>query len=333
MKKYLLFIVFFALLIGMIYAADPQMLWQNLLQMRWMLLVCVGIWGIGYLLNALSFASILGIYPKTRSFGYLETLRVTIAGYAINYVTPLGLLGGEPYRVWELRRYIGLKAATSSVFLYAMMHVCSHFLFWIIGCLLAVFLMPNISWVLGVALVGVSLISVLLIILFFRGYRRGLVTVLVHRLTRMPWVGQRIGKWQSVHARQLSDVDSGISLLLLQHPGRFWFSLCVELLSRMVNVAEIAVLFMQLDLVPEGTLYGASYLVVAFSSLFANLLFFSPLQMGTREGGILLVLLKLLPTFSYAALLPVALSISLATRIREFVWIAIGLLLGIIRKQ
>ena len=67
--------------------------------------------------------------------------------------------------------------------------------------------------------------------------------------------------------------------------------------------------------------YADALLVVAFCSLFANILFFSPMQIGTREGGILLALQYLLT----GHLLPVALTISFATRIREFFWIAVGL--------
>ena len=67
--------------------------------------------------------------------------------------------------------------------------------------------------------------------------------------------------------------------------------------------------------------YFEALLVVAFSSLLANILFFSPMQVGTREGGILLALQYLLS----GHLLPVALTLSFATRIREFFWIAVGL--------
>lgn len=62
-------------------------------------------------------------------------------------------------------------------------------------------------------------------------------------------------------------------------------------------------------------------LIMAFTSLFANVLFFTPLQLGTREGGFLLAFGGLGLTSSWA------ISISLITRIRETVWMMIGLLL------
>lgn len=325
MKKVILFILFLALFGFLVYQSDPHLLWQNLQQMRWTLLGCVLVWGIGYLLNAGSFGIILGIYGRPPR--PTEVLRLTIAGYAINYVTPFGLLGGEPYRVWQLRKTMGTEAATSSVLLYAMMHVCSHFLFWLLGCLLALCYLPALNTPLTLVLLGIVVLCLLAIGLFSKAYRHGGVQALFNRLERWPGVGKPIGRWHATHYTQLGNIDAGIGLLLQQHRQRFWSALGLELLSRMVNVLEIVLILQALHTLVGSPLYASAYLVVAFSSLFANLLFFSPLQMGTREGGILLVLQQLLPAAGYTALLPVAVSISLATRLRELVWIGIGLLL------
>ena len=62
-------------------------------------------------------------------------------------------------------------------------------------------------------------------------------------------------------------------------------------------------------------------LIVAFSSLLANLLFFLPMQLGGREGGFALAVggLSLSGAYGvYAALI---------TRVRELFWIVIGLAL------
>ena len=64
-----------------------------------------------------------------------------------------------------------------------------------------------------------------------------------------------------------------------------------------------------------------SFLIVSFTTLFANLIGFLPMQLGVQEGGFVL---------SIAALgLSAALGIfvSIICRFREIVWIFIGLLL------
>jgi hypothetical protein len=95
----------------------------------------------------------------------------------------------------------------------------------------------------------------------------------------------------------------------------------------LVNVLEYWLLMQ--GILPDGmaSTYGGAFLVVAFSSLFANLLFFSPMQMGTREGGVYLALQWLLPSILASELFGIAVSICFATRIRELFWILVGLLM------
>ena len=71
---------------------------------------------------------------------------------------------------------------------------------------------------------------------------------------------------------------------------------------------------------PDVT-YFDSVMLVAFSSLFSNLMFFMPMQLGAREGGMALATGGLSMPGSYG------LYTSLVTRIREGIWIVIGVVL------
>ena len=302
--RYVLVAGCFALLAWMVSKAGPRQLWQTLCSMPVPIACCIAVWGVGYLLNAASFREVLlgvnGSYP-----GYWRTLRLTVTGYAINYITPFGLLGGEPYRILLLKRRYGAERATQSVVLYSMMHVASHFCFWLLSLFAALVTTRMIGQsgvqprdlVLSVCLM---LLLMALLMLFWRLYRRGIALRFLRR-----WVD-----WPLLNPSLLPS-------------DKFLRALGYELLSRLVNVVEYWVIMQALGFESFG--YVDALLVVAFSSLFANVLFFSPLQMGTREGGILLALQYLLP----GNLLPVALTLSFATRIREFVWIALGLVFSI----
>jgi hypothetical protein len=316
-------VVGLSLLGGMIALADPAVLWQNACRMRWCLPAVVAVWGVGYLLNTCSWGTIVHTNPLQRPLSFVRLYGFTVTGFAINYITPFGLLGGEPYRIVELRRYLGLERATGSVILYMMMHICSHFLFWITSCLLVVCFIPGLTagWDWGLLLIAVVCGGG--IVLFFRGYRSGVLTGLLRSVSRWRWVGKRVANFTAERKQRIALIDDNIRSLITCHPRAFSRSLLLEYVSRLVNSAEIYLLLHHLG--QPATWWGA-VIIVALSSLLANILFFSPLQLGTREGGILLAMLVVYPADSLAQLMPLAVSVSLMTRVREFIWIAIGLL-------
>lgn len=308
-KKCLIFTVFLALLGWMVWAAGPAQLWHNLLAWNWVLLACIATWAVGYLLNAASFRVVIGCFMANGApsanhlkIGFLRLMSLTVGGYALNYVTPFGLLGGEPWRIYRLRRLLPAADANSAVIYYAMMHVCSHVVFWLIGLVYAFFALRDVLFgllanVTDVAILAAVVVAVLLAII-----------IAIRVAVRKGWIRD-------------------LRVLLANDPRKFLGALALELASRMVNVIEFWLLLSVAFPGSEVASYGAAYLVVAFSSLFANALFFSPMQIGTREGGILLILQPLLPAMTTGELLPLAISISLATRIREFFWIGVGLML------
>lgn len=70
-----------------------------------------------------------------------------------------------------------------------------------------------------------------------------------------------------------------------------------------------------------------SILILAFTTLFANLIGFLPMQLGVQEGGFVL---------SIAALglsAAIGIFVSIICRVREIIWILIGILLMKTDKQ
>ncbi|MBP5344632.1 MAG: flippase-like domain-containing protein [Bacteroidales bacterium] len=308
LKRYILWALCLGLFAWMLLQANPRQLWQNLLDWNWILLGCIGVWLIGYLLNAASFRCILRCFSSDEgtkggaSFqgeeGLFALMRLTIGGYALNYITPFGLLGGEPWRIHELRKVMSADRANSSVTYYAMVHVLSHILFWFLALL--AWGMLNHSFGLG-EYSGWTLVGIIVGILV-------LLTGVVYFLQHKGWI-------------------QNFQVLARVHPRLFLNAIGWELLSRLVNVLEYWLLMRGILSDGLATTYGGAFLVVAFSSLFANILFFSPMQMGTREGGVYLALQWLLPSMVTSELFALSVSICFATRIREIFWIVVGLIM------
>ena len=81
---------------------------------------------------------------------------------------------------------------------------------------------------------------------------------------------------------------------------------------------EIWFIFMILT---DSVSFWDCILIQAFTSLFANLFFFMPMEMGTREGGFALAVGGLAMSAAFGVLA------GLLTRVRELIWVAIGILL------
>lgn len=293
--------------------------WQHVCGAGYWFVAIVLLWLPIYMINAVAWQLIINDGEEGNRIFYWRILRYTISGYALNNVTPVGLLGGEPYRIMELTPYIGATKATSSVVLYSMMHICSHFCFWTFSLFLFVGLYASYMTTAVVILLAVVAVFCLVGLFFFvQGYRKGLAVRAMAWLSHIPLVGTHIAAFASSHDESLRRVDDQIAALHRQRRSTFYCSLSLEFVARMLGCFEI---FFILRILTPDVSYWDCVLMQAFMSLFANILFFMPMQMGTREGGFAMVTAGLRMNGAFGVLT------GLMTRLREMVWDAIGLLL------
>ena len=128
----------------------------------------------------------------------------------------------------------------------------------------------------------------------------------------------RVIRFSETHKEKLENIDKQIALLHQQKKSTFYSALFLEYLARIVSCLEV---WLILNVLTTNVSFVSCILIVAFSSLLANLLFFLPMQLGGREGGFALAVggLSLSGAYGvYAALI---------TRVRELFWIVIGLAL------
>ena len=336
----LFFVLGCAAVVVMLFTFDVSFveLWEHLCHAGYWLLPIVGIWIVVYGLNALSWQSIIeGNIGGKSPVSFWRIYRLTITGYALNYATPVGGLGGEPYRIMELSKDIDNQHATSSVILYAMMHFFAHFWFWFISIFIYLALvivgdMP-ITIAIGTILAIIVVFCLIAFYLFSKGYRNGLVIYILGIIGKIPGLKGWSHRFQERHAEALHNIDAQIAALHHQDKRAFYTSLFLEYFSRVVQSLEVMFMLLLFGIDCGGGFAGLtltflhSILIVAFTTLFANLIGFLPMQLGVQEGGFVL---------SIAALgLSAALGIfvSIICRVREIIWILIGMLLMKIGKN
>ena len=319
-KKYQngFFLFGLAVLMVMVYQLDFSEVWLHVRTAGYWFLAVVVLWGVLYMFNTFSWYIIIhnGL-PKKSNVKFWWLYKITISGFALNYATPGGLMGGEPYRIMALKPKIGTERASASVILFAMTHIFSHFWFWLLSAVLYVFTEDTNLFMATILAATVAFCS-LGIWFFMSGYKKGLAVRVMNVLKHIPFVKGWANKFVADHRQQLDNIDQQIAALHEQNPRTFLCAVCSELSCRVVSALEIY--FILLVMYPDAN-YLECILILAFTSLIANLLFFMPLQLGGREGGFLMSAKGLSLTTTAGIM------VALLVRIRELIWTAIGLLL------
>ena len=300
-------------------------LWADICHAGYWLIAILGMWVILYLMNAWTWRIIIqGSGPCPIPFW--KILKLTITGFALNYATPAGLMGGEPYKIMELKPYIGTQRATSSVLLFAMMHIFAHFWFWFssiaVYLLLALLGILPIDTLMGIVLLFMTCFCGAGIYLFIRGYKHGMVVKLIRFIGHLPGLKKWGRQFADNHQEDLQKIDRQISELQSQNKKSFYGSFVLEYIGRILQSFEIFFMLLLFHADTGGALtFIYAFLILSFTSLFANLLFFMPLQLGGREGGFAMSVAQMGMTAD------IGMFVSIICRVRELVCTAIGLLL------
>ncbi|MBI1803646.1 MAG: flippase-like domain-containing protein [Ignavibacteria bacterium] len=286
---------------------------QNIERAGWSLLYIVLVWLIVYLLNTLAWKLVLG--ESGRRITFAQLFMVTVSGFVINYITPFLALGGEPYKVKALSGELGTQRSLSAVVLYRMVHLLGHMLFLLTGLLVALLVLSLPLAVSGALIVSAIVISAV-VLLTLLGHRQGVFTPMqrvVNRLRILRPLARLLGKY----TESLVEMDTALTEVYHKDRKKFSAAILLEYMSRVCMAFEVYLILRGVGV--ETGLVAAIFLYVVYS-IVINLLFFIPLNLGAREGGLYLGLGSLAIT----PLLGIYLGVVM--RIREFVWILIGLL-------
>ncbi len=309
------FIIFFVLITKF----GLENILTNIEKTGWWIIPIIGVWLLVYLLNALAWQIVLKTHTKNILF--TDIFSISLSGFAINYITPVINLGGEPYKVLALKEKIGTQNAVSSVIIYSMLHFFSSFVFWIAAIVLVFYSLP-LSPELQIIFSAGFAAALLGVWFFYSRHKKGVFVSLIKIVHKLPFTSRLTEKLKTKE-NSLANIDEQITSFYNKRKKDFYTSLLLEVTARFI--ASIEFIFILNAIGMEITFEEAIY-INAFSSLFMNLFFFIPMNLGVREGSLFFIMGLL--NFASA----IGIYIGLVNRIREFFWILIGLLLIQFRK-
>lgn len=303
-----------ALAVFVIWQSGPAALWAGVRATWWVIPIVVLLWGAAYLGNTIAWR--LLVPTDAPPIPLHVAYAFTVSGFAVNYATPLASFGGEPVKAALASSIIGGPRATGSVIAFRVLHSVSHLLINLMAIIPAFVLFPRTPPVwLGFGILAIGLGASVWYLL--GRHRDGVLVDLVTLIGRLPVIGRLVRPLlpSVVH---LEELDRHFTDTYRQRPAAFRRALAVEMVARMLSMAEfVFILWAQ----GGGFRPFAALAIGAFSSLIVNMMAFVPFELGTREAGLygLFGALGLDPVMGTQA--------AVLTRVRELIWMIIGLAL------
>jgi uncharacterized protein (TIRG00374 family) len=289
----------------------PQTLAANARETGWWVVPVVLVFAPAYACYALSWSIIMADEPNRPPFW--RAFAITVSGFAMNYVTPVVSMGGEPFRIAAATPWLGRRRATGSVILFTMLHSLGNLLIWLTAVVAGFFVFRDNGGV-RIALGLMALLLCALLLLLFAAHQKGFLERILRGMHALPLLNRVATKLEPRRAAIVA-LDEQITDFYHRSPKRFFAALGVDYLGRCSSMLEFWFILHSLGIAAG---YGTAFLVGNFSSLVVNAFFFMPFGVGSKEGGLffILQLFGLDPHVGVYA--------SIVSRLREISWLAIG---------
>lgn len=272
-----------------------------------------------YLMEAYGWRLTMGAYAHRVPFRRLLAIRT--AGEVVNMTTPTAYMGGEPLKAYLLKRYgVPIVDGMASAILAKTIMTLAEVLFILLGIALSLWVMGEKDVSMARAESGQSMaaaivaVSCLLIgtLIFIVLQRRGLflTTLKILRSCRI-----RIQFLES-RQEQLSAMDDTIKSFYARDRTAFLLCIGAFFLGWLAEALEVYAILYFIG-PPADAVQSIS--IAALAVIIKGGSFFIPGSIGAQEGGNVLLLM----TYGYSEINGVTFAI--LRRIRELVWIVIGL--------
>ena len=233
---------------------------------------------------------------------FISLLRMQISSYAISYLTPMARVGGEPLRIFMLKKEhnVDYKTGTVSVILDRYLEFLGSVAFGIVGLIL--FLFTPISYKIKLILTLAIVLASILLLTFY------------YRLSKNKPFFSKISPKK--FKETMKDIDSKMSDFIINHKKEFIYSFLFYCLSGFLFLIEFKYLLLSFGV--ESTITD---IILIVTMLGATNFIPIPAQLGSLEAG-QITLFKLLKGQG-----DIGMALSLLMRIRYLILVSIGFLI------
>ncbi len=282
----------------------------NIRALGWWLVPLFSIGAVWYLLYTFAWWQLLGKLDGT--IGIWELFRIKVSGESVNTLTPASFLGGDPLRVYLLKKRFSVTEGAASVVVDRTLHSIAILVVIMTGIVAAFLtldqLPTNIQY--GVPIVMFVAIAFMAFILVHQ--RKGMFSMVMTICRRLrikrSFSARTIERFETLDAKIVSFYE-------LSHRG-FWIALGCHIVGRMLGVIEVYAIGRLCS--DKFTLFAA-LMLTALAPLVNAVFAFVPGALGVMEGAYsgVLYLLHIDPS--------IGITIQIAKRLRSAFWITVGL--------
>ncbi|QPJ65589.1 MAG: flippase-like domain-containing protein [Candidatus Nitrohelix vancouverensis] len=281
--------------------------------------------GIGFLYIMLIYCAVTvldtlswkyNFYPaESARFSLWQCWRIRQIGEAYNVITPLGTLGGEPVKAQLLKdkHGISLRQGLASQVIARTTFLTALVLFFVPG-LYMIFASEQVSPLFKQTSLAGMVGFTIAIFLFFLFQITGSLGKITRWASVLPFSGR---------LRPLLGKLDGLSIQMggfyRENRKRVFISILFALVGWIVGLAE---LYVTLYFLGIETSLSDLWIIESLAQLIRVGSFFIPLSLGAQEGGLILIFSALGMTAD------IGLTVSFVRRIKELLWVGLGLFLA-----
>lgn len=284
---------------------------SNIQQIGWYFIPLIGLSSVWLSLYTLAWMQFLRRLDG--GIGFWELFRIKITGEAVNTMTPANFIGGDPLRIYLLKKNFPMAEGAASVVVDRTLHSAATLFVILLGIIVAFATfdaMPsNIKFGVPIAMV-ISIGFILFILIHQRRGFFGLILNLCRKLgIKKEFSEKTVNKFM--------ELDEHIIDFYRANQSGFIIAFGCHLLGRMLGILEVYAIG---RIVSDEFTFFAALVLTAMAPMINAVFTFIPGAFGVMEGAYsgVLYLLHLDPA--------IGITIQIAKRLRSAFWITLGIL-------